>query len=416
VGPTEVSTIETSIFAFATDLRDEGVDVVLDNVVQRAGLGAVSLAVAYHHARDVFPHSPARKVRFLEGGTVFFRPQERRYERLAIKPRVSDLARAADPLAELVRKGAGRSIDVHAWTVFLHNYTLGRSHPDCVERNAFGDPYLTDLCPANPEVRAYVAALAADVARYGVRTIVAESLHYHPLEHGYHHERYLIELGASASFLLGLCFCEHCLAAARRLGVDAGTVRRAAAREIERVFDSEPPASGPEVLFAEVADLAAGEMEGYLRAREETVSSLVAEVAGALAGSEARLAFMDPSGAAKGYATGRPTGDPSPSIGWRFGIDLRALEARCDQLEIVGYAADPARLRTDLESYREVASPDAQLAAILRPMAPDCDRAENLARKVELCAELGLVRVDFYHYGLMRLRNLDWVAEAVRAK
>jgi hypothetical protein len=170
------------------------------------------------------------------------------------------------------------------------------------------------------------------------------------------------------------------------------------------------------VLFAELAGLAGGEMEGYLRAREETVSSLVAEVAGALDRSETRLAFMDPSGAAKGYATGRPTGDPSASIAWRFGIDLRALEARCDQLEIVGYAADPARLRTDLESYREVASPDAQLAAILRPMAPDCDRAENLARKVELCAELGLVRVDFYHYGLMRLRNLDWVSEAVRGE
>ena len=38
--------------------------------------------------------------------------------------------------------------------------------------------------------------------------MLAESLHYHPLEHGAHHERYFVELGTAARLLLGLCFCD----------------------------------------------------------------------------------------------------------------------------------------------------------------------------------------------------------------
>ena len=66
--------MDSSIFCFATDLADEGIETVLDNVEQRGGLGGVTVAAAYHEGRDVFPHNPVRKVRFLESGAVFFPP------------------------------------------------------------------------------------------------------------------------------------------------------------------------------------------------------------------------------------------------------------------------------------------------------------------------------------------------------
>jgi hypothetical protein len=94
---------------------------------------------------------------------------------------------------------------VHAWTVYLHTDWVRDGSPGHAESNAFGDPHLTELCPANPSVREYVRALTTDIARQGVQTIIAESLHYHPLEHGYHHERYFLALGAATRFLLGLC-------------------------------------------------------------------------------------------------------------------------------------------------------------------------------------------------------------------
>ena len=147
---------------------------MLDNVAGRAGLGGVTLAAAYHHGRDIFPHNPRRRVRFLEGGAVFFRPDPARYRGLAIQPRASTLGASGDVLADLCEAASARSLRVRAWTVFLHNYTLGEAHPDCACRNAFGDPHLTDLCPANPAVRAYVRALSTDIAARGVACVAAE--------------------------------------------------------------------------------------------------------------------------------------------------------------------------------------------------------------------------------------------------
>src|SRR5207302_8646069 len=135
----------------------------------------------------------------------------------------------------------------------------------------FGDRHLTDLCPSNPRVRAYVTALTSDIASRGVASVVAESLHFHGLEHGFHHERYFIELGPLGRYLLGLCFCDHCLAAARRRGVRAERLREEASRELERRFAAEPPQEPRELARGQVGAFAGGELAGYLDARAETV-------------------------------------------------------------------------------------------------------------------------------------------------
>jgi hypothetical protein len=406
--------VETSIFAFASDLVDEGLDTVLDNVQHRAGLDGVTVAAVYHEARDLFPHNPVRKLRFLEGGVTYFRPDPARYRGLAIQPRVSALAGEVDPVGELCDAAEGRGLSVHAWTVFLHtDWTVGGLE-EHAEQTAFGDPCLTELCPANPDVRDYVRALAGDIGRLGVKTIVAESLHYHPLEHGCHHERYFLHLGERTRFLLGLCFCRHCLAAARAAGVDADGVHRYAHREIQRVFDGGP--DGDTGLdLEEIRALADGELAGYLDERARIVSTLAGEAAEAAAVEGARLAFMDASGAIKGYADGRPTGGPSAEIAWRIGVDLAHVGRACGALEAIAYAADPDRIRFDLDAYRDLLPPGGTLSAALRPMLPDCDSTENLAEKLRLARDLGLERVDFYHYGFAPLSTLDRIREAVRA-
>src|SRR6266581_8180994 len=352
-------------------------DAVLDNVSKRAGLGGITMAAAYHHGRDVFPHNPARKVHFLEGGTVFFRPDPTRYQGRVLQPLVSKLAQKSDVLADLCHDAAARSLRVRAWTVYLHNYALGEAHPECASRNAFGDPHLTDLCPSNPRVRAYVTALTSDIASRGVASVVAESLHFHGLEHGFHHERYFIELGAFGRYLLGLCFCDHCIAAAEKRGVQAEPLQEAVRQKLERLFAAPPEPVEPVLGRDEVAAFAGGELGGYLEARADTVASLVGEAADAAADEGAGLAFIDLSGAVKGYATGRPTGDAAPSIAWQFGIDIAAVAAAGGQVEAIGYAADPDRLRFDFSAYRVGVGEAKRLSVIMRPMAPDCDSAQN---------------------------------------
>jgi len=387
---------------------------VLDNVAERAGLGGVTLAAAYHHGRDIFPHNPVRRVYFLEGGAVFFQPDAARYRRLKLQPRVSRMAAESDVLTDLCRRASARSMRVRAWTVFLHNYTLGEANPDCACRNAFGDPHLTDLCPANPDVRAYVRALSGDIAAHGVAAVVAESLHYHGLEHGFHHERYFIDLEPLGRYLLGLCFCEHCMAAARGHGVEVEGLRDSVRAELERRFEHDPEPEPPELVRERVDAFAGGELAAYLGARTATVTSLVAEAAEAARTESAGFAFIDLSGAVKGYATGRPEGDATPSVGWQFGIDVPSITAACGQVEAIGYAADPERLRFDLAAYRSAIGPGDKLSAILRPMAPDCDSADNLAAKLAVGREVGAVEAGLYHYGFMRLESLDLIREALQ--
>ena len=401
------------MLAFATDLRDEGTGTVLDNVQNRAGVDGLTMAVAYHDARDIFPHNPVRKVCYLEGGTVFFPPDFARYEGMHLQPRVSELARSGDPLGELCEAAGEREMRVNAWAVFLHNDRLGFSHPECSTQNAFGDRYLTDLCPSNPDVRTYARTLASDIARYEVSSIFSESLHFHGLGHGYHHERYFDDLGTVGTYLLGLCFCDHCLEAARRRGVDAEMVHRLVRDELERRF-VDGRSEDPEELTREGLKPFGGEqMLGYLDARTETVTSLVDEVATAVSGGGASFAVLDLCGAEKGFATGHPEGDAAPAIGWQMGIDHAALADVCDTVSATGYTADPGRLNLDLDAYQSLVPDASELGLVLRPMTPDCRSVENLAAKVALAREHGLGRLDFYHYGFCRLDALDWIHQAV---
>ena len=404
-----------AIFLFATDLHDEGPETVLDNVQGRAGLDGVTLACAYHHARDLFPHNPVRKVRFLEGGTVFFRPDPRRYAGLRIAPQVSRLAAEVDVLGDLLARAARRGLAVRAWTVFLHNTTLGSRHPECAPRNVFGDPYITNLCPAHPEVRAFACALAADLASRGVETILAESLGYGGFDHGYHHERTFIPLSPVARLLLGLCFCEHCMGAIRAAGVATERVRGFVRAELGQVLEGTPTAlPDGDAEWDEIAALAGGELGRFLVARQAIVTSLAAEVRAAVeAAGDGRFVVMDMAGAAKGYASGVPTGAPAPASAWREGLDPAAVAGAAHGLAAIGYASDPARLRLDLDAYRALVPANRTLSVALRPMRPDCDSPANLAAKLAILRERGVAWADFYHYGFMRLDALDWIREAL---
>ena len=51
--------MESSIYAFADDMRAEGPVRVLDRI-GGYGCDGVTVAAAYHRARDVTPHGPAR--------------------------------------------------------------------------------------------------------------------------------------------------------------------------------------------------------------------------------------------------------------------------------------------------------------------------------------------------------------------
>lgn len=399
--------MESSVFAFAVDVVDEGADTLVATAGDRAGVTGVSLAVAYHHARDILPHNPRRSIYFHEGGKVFFHPQMHRYGE--IQPVRGTLAADLDPLRELCTATEKRSMSTRAWTVYLHNSRLGFSHPDCTPQNALGDRFLTELCPARPEVRRYAVALTADLARYPIRSIMAEALHFRTIEHGFHHERYFLDLGPTARFLLGVCFCTSCLDAATRAGVDGRGVQRVVADRLRGWLEA--GSGGHEPVDRErLGELSSGEMSGYLVSREQTVTSLVAEVQGAAAAAGVRLTFSAHGGSAKG---GKTQSADSVDTAWTLGVAIEDISTVIDEFEVLGYATETAAIDQTVTEYGAAIGGRAELAVALRPMWPDTPNAAELSDRVQVAADRGASRVDFYHYGLMPAGSLDWVGAAM---
>ena len=98
-----------------------------------------------------------------------------------------------------------------------------------------------------------------------------------------------------------------------------------------------------------------GQLGELLDVRTAVVTSLVAELVEAAreANPASKVVPIDPSGAIKGYAGGRPTGAPAPSISWLLGIDLAQLAGVTGAMEVMAYAASPERVLVDLEAYLE---------------------------------------------------------------
>ncbi|MFF4017959.1 hypothetical protein [Streptomyces sp. NPDC001843] len=409
VDASAVPAFTSSVYTFVEDLRAEGTDAVLDRVLGDYGCDTLTVAAAYHRARDVTPHGPARVTLRRDG--VHFPPPAELFDGLRLTPPVQTGAEH-EPLRTVRRRTAERGAALHGWTVFLHNTTLGLAHPEVTQENCFGDRAApADLCPAHPEVRAYAVALARSVARLGVDAVVAESLHYGTFGHGYHHERSFVPLGPLEQFLLGLCFCASCTQRADIAGVDAAAARAAAERAVGRVLDGAEPrpcALAPEDLPEPVAE--------YARTRGATVTSLAATVAEAVAAEGSQLVFLDLTGAVKGYADGLPTGLPAAHEAWLTGVDPAAVGAVVPGYGVLAYARDPARIASDTAAYRAVLPDACALRAVLRPGAPDTDSAEHLAEKTAAATGRGGAgAVDFYHYGLFPFTVLDRIPTALKA-
>ncbi|NKE66339.1 hypothetical protein RAMLITH_10950 [Ramlibacter sp. RBP-2] len=401
--------MDATIFVFGTDLLHEGWDTVLANVQERAGAGGIALAATYHDARDVFPHNPRFHVYRHQGDVAWFAPQRSRYAS-GLVPQLADAAGGADVLAQLCEAAGRRGLAVDAWTIFLHNSVLATAHPDCATHNVYGDPFLTDLCPANPRVRAYCRELAADLARYPVRSLLAESLHYRPLEHGEHHERYLIHLPAEARTLLGLCFCGHCREAGERAGVRVAALAAAVRAALEPLWRGDiPPGPAAPLLGPD----AQAELSAFVGARMATVASLVAEVRNAMAPSGVPLSFIDHAGGMPHVMAGTSADDEVTLSSRKLGIDVAAVAGACDEMCLLGYVDTPERLQALLASYARALPAGTRRRVALRPLLPDCHAAQNLAAKVAAVRASGAPGVAFYHYAMMPLGRLDWIRRSL---
>ncbi len=389
-------TTEVSIWAYPWDLHDIGMDQAIERM-RGAGANMVSLATSYHAGRFLQPGNPRRRVYFPEDGTVYYRPDAAIWAGLEIQPLMAQIVEAeGDMLDALVRRRDAGGMGVSCWTVCLHNTRLGMLHPGHVMRTAHGDPHFYALCPSSPAARAYVVTMAAEIGtRYRPDRIELESPDFMGFSHGFHHEKDGLGLLPEDEFLLGLCFCDHCIKRATAAKVPIAEARAtvvtlldaAFARELPKAAFPDFPANGPD-SFARFPALRA-----FLDWRSEPVTSLIAEIRAATP-PETRLLLIDAEGT------------------WVGGIDLPSIVPHVDGILHCAYFTDTARIGPLMAATRTLLGADRTLIAGFQLFHPNLRDRADLEARVGQAAE-HVDGFNFYNLGLVPPARLDWVRSAL---
>ncbi len=354
------------------------------------GFSELALAVSYHDGRWLTPWHPGTRVRFLEDGTVHFRPSVD-YGELTPLPSSEVPADGPSPLERLCADAPAHGLSVRAWTVFGHNTRLGLLHPERTVVNAFGDPYPYALCPSQPTVQRYHAALVADLARHrGLGAIELEALGQMGIQHSSHHDKKSLSPTGRWGFALSACFCAACRDVHEELGHDVDAVRRAAAACVTRAVTD-----GDAMAPAAPDDGEPTWIDAVLAARRAVVARLAQRVVEA-SGACARAVQVHPdpwftgSQLAASAAAAFPAADERVLTCYGQGTDAIAKVLAHDGARV--FAASPKRL-------------------CIWPKAPEFTRDEDLVRVRELCRTHGVDSVAIYHLGLLPWRTTERVAK-----
>ncbi len=379
---------DAAICLFAWDLDDEGIDEVLAFVAE-LGLTSLYLASVYHAGWLVLPHNPRRKCIMPEDGLAYFHPTESFYERTPLKPRVARMAARTDWFAEVGKRLERFGLRLTAWTVCNHNTPLGLAHPEHTVRNAFGDSYPHALCPASPAVRAYLRALAKDLAsHYPLRSIFLEAPNYRGRRHGHHHERVLVPLRPLEEVLLDVSFSGHDIARAEAIGIDAQVVRKVVRDHLETYLAGVgKELSGlPETM--EQFQAKHPELADYLAVLDDQVATLISEIGEGL----------------------RPSGTELEGVENIPTYDVKVIG-------VYGKAADEvARLTREAREHCS-AGQRLRVGFCLGQSPADgampIDGPEQARQCVQAAAENGADAVFFYNYSESAREHLRWIKPAI---
>ncbi len=391
--------MRSTMWTYPWDVLDVGVDTALDELLNQVGVGGLSLATSYHAGRFLQPRSPKRKVYFPEDGTIYFHPDHSRYENLLIKPKVARLIHErGDVLRRLEQAKEKRDFTLNAWTVCLHNTRIGMEHPQVTTVNAFGDHNYYNLCPSNPDARAYITTLVADMTnRYAIDSVELESPNFMGFAHEFHHEKDGVGLTAKDDFLLSLCFCDSCLARARKAGVDAEAARRTVRHWIEEMTMRPIPVQEPDFVARGVEGFKdTPEVYEYLRWRFESVTSLTREIREAV-NPRTQVYFLS----------------LLTSQAWLFGIDFEGVARASDGVVVCAYDTKAPQVGLDIADARARVPQGKYLATGLRVFYPEVHDGEELCAKVREAAESGTEGFNFYNYGLIPPTRYDWVRQSL---
>ncbi|MBM3128353.1 MAG: hypothetical protein FJ009_06915 [Chloroflexi bacterium] len=394
--------IGNTIWVYPWDLFDNGLEHALD-AIARAGLDSISVAATYHAARLLLPHNPRRKVLTLDPDAAYFRPDPALYANLP-SPRVAREFADRDPLREICDAARQRGLRVQAWTIFLHNSTLGEQRSDLTVVNCFGDHYVHALCPSHPIARAYALALGADIARhYPIVVLDVEALGFLGYAHNSHHDKASIVLAPLHHFLLSVCFCDHCAEKIRATGADPQMIAAAFRRELQAWFDGNRRLANANERAGLIELIGEANARALLDARAQIVTSLIAELRRVV---PRNVALQIRAASTPFHVGGKTAGD------------LRAIAQHADGFVFSFFGMPFAKFQSEVQIIpRDVLGDKPMWGGIsVANGLPECQDENDFRQRVALLRANGIAQFYFYNYGLMPRAGLDWIAALLERK
>jgi len=396
---------ETGMLVYPWDLLEDGVERVVEEVAA-LGVTRLEVATAYHSAEVVSPRRTRAVATVAEANRSHLPLPAGAFTELSIPP--SSIAREHPDLYErLAEAGRAAGVAIGGWGIGFHNSDLAAAHPEAAILSCFGDRFAHGLCAANPAARRYAVELFSAIAGTGLfDRVLAESVSYLLYAHGHPHELWGARLDPTTRYLLSLCFCAHCLAAAAERGIDGEALRAAVAAELTRTWNAPYPAGRDLDDGAELSSLVLlwPDLGAYTRMRMDVVTSLLAEVAAAV---RARGALLDASAAVWGR--------PAPT-NWVEGVDVAATLRVADGFVVEAYHPTAGEVARELDHVAAIArrvGPEAAPVTVALTVWPSHHGTrDGLLAKVAAARAAGATTLELYNYGTATADTLSWVADA----
>lgn len=407
--------LELNMVCYPWDLVDEGVDAVLDRLKGETGLTGVCVPVCVPAIEQFRPHAGVSPRTFRSAGGIQFQPQAATYAATRVQPVVADWLRKRNPLPDIAEGCRQRGLSFRARIVACAAPVVVQRHPAAAVKDVFGDTSSRWICPANPDVRAYLRAMLEDLAAHhapdAIELIAAafpppavrgrgsgflcgtgsrpagmlREADFQPVEPGTHGSPPPVDL---TDWLLSLCFCESCRQRAGEAGVDAASAARSVQVTLDRLLEEgESVALSPAEFITKDPVV-----DAYVNWRCDQATSLLQSLR---ATCEGRFVI--------GLDGDRVTTGQEPGLLAAHADALLGCCARSDDESLtktVGRLGDAAGSTDRVELAIDAGAGFADAAALVK-----C---------VKTAADMGVGAVTFASYGELPLRRLTWIRQASR--
>ncbi|MFD3538551.1 hypothetical protein ACFWUQ_03515 [Streptomyces sp. NPDC058662] len=359
--------------------------------LRAARVDRVRLAYAYHGGRWLLTTSDPAAVVDFSAGRWFVPRDESGGD--GDRPPLS-LTVLGDQATTATNALVGSGVAVTAWLVGLHQSHLAGTRPELSLRNAFGHPYRHALCPAQPEVVHYAAALVAETAvQPGVSALELEAFGYLGWQHQGAHDKSGAALRPVDRWLLSLCFCRACSARFSDAGVDS--VRAAARTRAAVLAQLSDPRTGGGITEDAVTALGQDLHDTLLAVRADVTTDLVRAAAEASGGLPLSV---------------RATADPYACDGKSAG-DLGVLGSAAGGLTVTDLAGDASALRQDLVAAGRTG---ARIAAGWNLGSAQTRSEGELTEVARQARAHGAGSLILYAYDLAPAPRLEWLRRLPR--